>query len=253
MFRENRCVKCWLCVSACRQGAISRSGDELLFDRAKCNRCGDCVQVCASEARELVGRQVSAPEVVREVEKDIAFYDESGGGVTFSGGEPLMQSAFLLALVKSCKERELHTAVDTTGLTGWKILQRVAEWVDLFLYDLKLMDDARHRHYTGVSNRVILQNLAALAARPGSVLVRVPLIAGINDDAENIARMGQFLAGLTNPPPVSLLSYHKAGMHKYARLGRTYALPEAEPPSPERVAWIAETLREQGLQVTIGG
>ena len=253
IFRENRCIKCWSCVTACREGAISRSDNQVYLDPEKCNRCGDCVQVCASEAREFVGRRVTVPEVIAEIEKDIAFYDESGGGVTFSGGEPLAQPEFLLELLQGCKDRDIHTAVDTSGLTNWKTLDRVGQRTDLFLYDLKLMDEARHFQSTGASNRLILQNLAALSALGRSVIVRVPIIPGVNDDPENITEMAHFLNGLPQPPPITLLPYHKAGIHKYARMGRTYERPEIQAPSAERLAEIQEALRRHRLQVTGGG
>jgi pyruvate formate lyase activating enzyme len=253
VYRENRCIKCWSCVSACKENAISRSGDELFLDQEKCNLCGDCVRVCESQAREFVGREVTAAEVIAEVEKDVAFYDESGGGVTFSGGEPLAQADFLFRLLEDSKEREIRTAVDTCGLTGRKTLEKAAKLVDLFLYDLKIMDEAKHIYYTGASNRLILENLADLSALGSNILVRVPIVPGINDDAENISEMGHFLASLPCPPPVTLLPYHRAGIHKYARLGKSYALPETQPPSLARLAEIGEGLHRYGLRVTARG
>jgi pyruvate formate lyase activating enzyme len=253
VFRENRCIKCWSCVTACPTRAISLTENNLFLDRKLCNLCGDCVQVCKSEAREFVGRQVTPAQVMSEIEKDIAFYDESGGGVTFSGGEPFAQAEFLQELLHCCKELEIRAAVDTCGLTGWKTMEKVAPNVDLFLYDLKMIDEARHIRYTGASNRSILENLTALSQLDRGILVRVPIIPGINDDEESIADLSRFLIGLDHPPPISLLSYHRAGVHKYERLSKTYALPEVQPPSEQQVAEIAERLRRCGLQVTTGG
>jgi pyruvate formate lyase activating enzyme len=252
-YRESRCIKCWSCVSACPESAIKRSGDDLIFDRLRCNGRGECVRACQSQAREFVGRRTTVSEVIEEVEKDLAFYDESGGGVTFSGGEPFAQPEFLLELLKQCKAREIRTAVDTCGLTARKNMIRAAELADLFLYDLKLMDEAKHLRYTGASNRLILENLESLSALGSSVLVRVPLIPGINDDEENIGDLARFLAGLPLPPHVSLLPYHRAGVHKYAGLGRTYALSEIQEPSAERMAEVRNSLEMCGLGVTAGG
>lgn len=252
-FWERRCVRCGDCVQACPRGAISLSGDSILTDEALCSVCGDCVQACCAQALEIVGRPVTVAEVMAEIEKDVIFYDESGGGVTFSGGEPLMQPGFLQALLASCKEKEIHTAVDTSGLAPWKTLQEISRNVDLFLYDLKLMDDEKHRKYTGVSNELIFSNLRALASQGSTIAVRVPIVPGINDDAENISSIGEFVASLTRVPPISILPYHKAGVDKYARLKKLYALPETQSPSDGQIAEIAATLQRFGLTVKIGG
>ena len=240
-------------MEACTHGAISLSGDSVITDDARCVVCGDCVQVCQAEAREIIGRRATVAEVMAEVEKDIVFYDESGGGVTFSGGEPLMQADFLRALLQSCEEQEIHTAVDTSGLAAWKTLQSVSEHVDLFLYDLKLMDDEKHRRFTGVSNDLILSNLRALASQGSAITVRVPIIPGVNDDDENISRLGEFVASLSRVPPVSILPYHKAGADKYARLNKTYALLQTQSPSDERLTEITTLLQGFGLAIKVGG
>jgi len=252
-FWERRCIRCGACVEACAHGAISLSGDSIITNDAVCVVCGDCAQVCQAEAREIVGRRVTVAEVMAEVEKDIVFYDESGGGVTFSGGEPLMQPDFLRALLQSCKEKEIRTAMDTSGLAAWKTLQSVSENVDLFLYDLKLMDDEKHRRFTGVSNKLILSNLRALASQGSAITVRVPIIPGVNDDDENISRLGEFVASLPRVPSISILPYHTAGADKYARLNKTYALPQTQSPSDERMAEIAAVLQDFGLTVRVGG
>jgi pyruvate formate lyase activating enzyme len=252
-FWERRCIRCQACVKVCPQGAISLLDDLIVTDDTLCLVCGDCAQVCQTEARQIIGRQVTVAQVMAEIEKDVIFYDQSGGGVTFSGGEPLMQPDFLYALLASCEEKEIHTVVDTSGLAAWKTLQRISSKVDLFLYDLKVMDSERHRRYTGVSNEVILSNLRALALQGSQIAVRMPLIPGVNDDDENLSQMCEFVASLAHPPSVSLLPYHKAGIDKYAHLRRTCALPDTEPPSDERVEEIKATLQRFGLDVKLGG
>jgi pyruvate formate lyase activating enzyme len=240
-------------VAACAHGAISLSEGSIVTEAARCVVCGDCTLVCHTQAREMVGRQMTVADVMAEIKKDIIFYDQSGGGVTFSGGEPLMQPDFLHALLTRCRQEEIHTAVDTSGLTAWKTLQKISRQVDVFLYDLKVMDDDRHRQVTGVSNELILSNLRALAAQGSRVAVRLPLIPGVNDDDENLDRLGAFVASLAHVPPVSLLPYHQAGVDKYARLGKAYALSETRPPSEERVAQAVDRLQHFGLQVKLGG
>jgi pyruvate formate lyase activating enzyme len=253
IFRAYRCIRCGACLSVCVQGAISWDGDAVSTDREKCTHCGACAQVCYSEAREAVGREMTVAQVMAEIERDVAFYDESNGGVTFSGGEPLWQAGFLLALLQACQAKEIHAALDTCGFAPWETLDAIREHVDLFLYDLKLMDGAKHRDFTGVSNELILKNLQALSQRGHDIVLRVPIIPGINDDDANIRQTGAFAAALPHLSRVDLLPYHHTGVDKYNRLDRAYGLPETRPPSSERLASIAQTLRGFGLQVKVGG
>jgi pyruvate formate lyase activating enzyme len=195
---------------------------------------------------------MTVDRVMREVERDTVFHDGSGGGVTMSGGEPLHQPAFLQTLLRQCRTRRIHTAVETCGDAPPRTLLAVAEWTDLFLYDLKLMDDARHRAATGRSNRRILENLRLLTARHPSVRVRMPLIGRVNDDRANIRAVGAFLSEL----PVSeidILPYHTAGVAKYARLDRPYPPGESAIPSAETIDMAKETLSRCGLDVQVGG
>jgi pyruvate formate lyase activating enzyme len=253
MFWANRCIRCHACLEVCAHGAISRDGNAVSTDAEKCVRCGACVAACYAEARQIVGREVTVAQVAAEIERDVPFYDESGGGATFSGGEPLLQGDFLLELLHACKARGIHTAVDTCGFAPWEVLDGLREVVDLFLYDLKLMDDARHREFTGASNALILSNLQALSQRGHDIIVRLPLIPSVNDDEENLRQMGSFLAALPNLIQVDILPYHGIGGEKYNRLNRSYDLPEVQPPSEERVAEIAQTLAGFGLRVNVGG
>jgi len=253
VFRESRCIRCGACLEVCEQGAISWDGDVIATDRGKCTLCGDCVEVCYAEAREMVGQEMTVAQVMEEIERDIPFYDQSDGGVTFSGGEPLLQRGFLLALLRACKEKEIHTTVDTCGYASWETLDSVRKHVDLFLYDLKLMDDARHRKFTGVSNELILENLQMLSAQGHDIFLRVPVIPGINDDEESVRQIGAFAAALPHLDQVDILPYHRAAAEKHHRLNRIYSLPETRPPSDERMAEIAQVLRGFGLHVRIGG
>ena len=253
VFREGRCIRCGACEATCAQHAISSRDDVMVTDGETCRLCGECVAVCYAEAREIVGREMTAAQVMAEIERDVAFYDESGGGATFSGGEPLLQRDFLLALLQACRQQEIHTALDTCGFAAWETLDSLRGYVDLFLYDLKLMDAARHRRFTGVSNELILQNLQRLSDRGHAIVLRVPIIPGINDDAENIRQVSALAAALPHLDRVDLLPYHGMGAEKYPRVNQAYSLPETRPPSQERMAEIAETMKTFGLQVNIGG
>ncbi len=214
IFHESRCIRCGACQQVCEQDAISLNGNSIVTDGERCTLCGACVDVCVAEAREIVGRKMTVDQVVAKIEQDVAFYDESGGGATFSGGEPLQQGRFLLALLRVCKEREIHTAVDTCGFAAWSILDSIREYVDLFLYDLKMMDDAQHRQYTGVSNELILRNLRTLSERGHHIHLRLPIIPGINDDEGHIRQVGAFAAALPHLDQVDLLRYHHTALDK---------------------------------------
>jgi pyruvate formate lyase activating enzyme len=196
---------------------------------------------------------MTVEQVMAEIERDIAFYDESGGGVTISGGEPLLQRDFLSALLQACREKEIHTALDTSGFAAWETMELIRSYVDLFLYDLKLIDDARHRQFTGVPNAPILKNLQALSRLGHAIRLRVPVIPGINADDESVRQMGAFAAALPHLDGVDLLPYHAIGIDKYTRMNRVYKLPETRSPSDERVAEIAHILNSFGLTVKIGG
>jgi pyruvate formate lyase activating enzyme len=186
-----------------------------------------------------------------EIERDIPFYDESGGGVTFSGGEPLMQPTFLSALLKECRRQEIHTVVDTSGFANWNVIEKIRVDVDLFLYDLKHMDSIRHREVTGVPNEVILENLRRLSAVGAKCIIRIPLIPGINDDENNLVESGKFLASLSNIENVELMGYHDIAQAKYEALDREYPLIGTQPPTQTDMYNAAKILQRHGLNVVI--
>lgn len=209
--------------------------------------------MCPSDALSIAGKQMSVKEILEEIEKDRTFYEESRGGVTFSGGEPLMQPDFLNALLKECKERAIHTAVNTCGFAQYEIIDRIRDKVDLFLYDIKTMDNRKHRKYTGASNEQILKNLKKLAESGSSIVISFPIIPGINDDDKNVTRTAKFISSLPNIQQVNLLPYHRAGIEKYKNLGKPYKLDKIQPPSNQRVKSVKEKMEAFGIRVGIGG
>ena len=229
-------------MDACPEDAITWA-DGPVTDWNRCERCGICADACFADAREQIGREMTVDAVLAEIERDVVFYDESGGGVTLTGGEPLAQHAFTLALLAACKAREIHTALDTCGFASWNVLDQVRPYVDLFLYDLKLVDDARHREVTGAPVGPILANLRTLSEHGHAIRLRVPVIPGVNDDDESIRQIAAFAAALPHLLGIDLLPYHMTAADKYARMNKPYKLAGARPLTDERMAEIAGILR----------
>jgi pyruvate formate lyase activating enzyme len=238
---ESRCIRCGECGERCPNKLAG-----------PCTRCGACVDACPADARQMIGRTMTTRDLLAEVRKDRIFYDESGGGVTLSGGEPLMQPEFLQSVLRACRDDGIHTAIDTCGYAPQEQLLAAAALADLVLYDLKMMSDAGHVRFTGVSNTRILDNLVALGERHHRIWVRVPVIPGVNDSGEELERMARFAAGVPGVRRLCLLPYHELGSQKSRRLGRPYRMDGTAVPGPERLEAMAKLFREAGLEVTTG-
>lgn len=276
MYDAQRCIGCLACFAACEQGALwvaDRAGRRIppeemgffreypeqigsrCFQPERCQRCGQCADACFAGALELVGREFTVEEAYAELERDRPFYEQSGGGITVSGGEPLAQHLFLQELLAVCKAGGLHTALDTTACTRWNILEAVLQYTDLVLLDLKVMDPARHREYTGMDNALILENAQAMAASAfrdwpwehTGIWVRVPVIPSLNDDEENLRATAAFVREQMGRAVrrVELLGYHQLGTAKLWRLRRESQLPGIKPPSKARLAELAGLFREE--------
>ena len=253
VFRQERCRQCGDCVSVCPEDAIGDDGALRMIDTAKCTLCGKCMEVCGAGALEIVGREMSVAEVMEIIEKDVIFYDESGGGVTFSGGEPLFQVAFLRELLRACRDHSVHTTVDTSGYCSFASFESIAEWVDLFLFDLKVMDDRIHEAYTGVSNRTILENLKRLSAEGKSIVIRIPVVGGVNDEERAMENTARFLQSLRNLIRVDLLPYHRFGISKYNRLHTPDFFIENFPEVDARIENARKVFVKFGFDVKVGG
>ncbi|MGB7294625.1 MAG: glycyl-radical enzyme activating protein [Candidatus Aminicenantales bacterium] len=253
MVRPARCLEgCSECLAACPENALSKPGMSPVIDRARCTPCGLCTEICPTQALEIVGRRLSAVELVREIEKDRVFFEESGGGATFSGGEPLSQPEFLYEVLGNCRRKNIHSAIDTCGFAPPEILERIAAQADLFLFDLKAMDEQKHIAFTGQSNRLILENLKRLAGAGKRIIVRIPVVPGINDDPENTRRTASFLRPLETVSEISLLPYHKLGREKSQGIDRENSWQEFAAPTEETLEKIKADLESAGFRVTRG-
>jgi len=217
---ETRCLECGACASVCSDSAARWLGDRIATERDRCIACGACVPFCPVGARAIAGETWTLPKLLEVVESDLLFYDESGGGVTLSGGEPLDQPGLCLALLRACRDRGIPTAIDTCGYADADVVRETARFAELFLYDLKVMDDARHQEATGVSNGPILENALLLDELGCRLWIRVPLIPAMNDDEQNLIQTARFVARLRHVERVQVLPYHPGGEAKRARLGR---------------------------------
>ena len=251
--RPSRCARCYSCVSACPLGAISKNSGSVEIDRSRCDLCGKCVKVCMYEALEMAGREMSVKDVIEEVEKDRIFYEQSGGGATLSGGEPLDQPKFCQEILSALEESKIPSALDTSGLAPWDVLAETSGKADVVLYDLKMIDAKKHKKYTGFSNGLILDNLKKLSREHKNIAIRIPLAAGVNDDDENIRLTIDFLKPLKTIKNVSLLKYHKGGVEKYKNLGKASCFKIYESPSDQRMEEIRRSFTKAGFTVKIGG
>jgi pyruvate formate lyase activating enzyme len=248
---EERCTGCSRCVEACPNGANAVTSEgKAVVDRDVCQGCGKCVEVCPNKARDIAGKVMTVEEVLDEVKKDSLFYQNSGGGITASGGEPTQQPEFLWHLFAGSHRAAIQTCLDTTGLVNPDTLRWILEQTDLVLYDIKHVDPARHKEFTGVDNALILEN-ARLVAAARPMIIRVPLVPGHNDSEENLTALTAFMAelGLNR---IDLLPYHSLAKTKYLRLGLEYELEGLQPFEPEQVKEIKTFLESKGLEVGVG-
>lgn len=248
----SRCLRCGACRGACPspEGPIPSGGR---LGEGSCTACGRCAEACPPAARRIAGRRWSAGELVAEVRRDLGVYEESGGGVTFSGGEPLLQPEFLRACLEACRREGLHAAVETCGFAAREVVRSIAERADLLLWDVKHLDPERHRELTGAPLEPILANLWDLARLGVPVWLRVPVIPGLNDGEGDLRAVASLAARHPSVRRVSLLPYHRTGTGKLGRLGREDVLAGAATPTAERMQELAALFADTGRETTIGG
>jgi len=251
MFFGFKCIQCKICLHACTYGAITFEDSQRIV-REKCVGCGICSENCPTEALRLVGTHITVDELMLRIERDVLLYDNSNGGVTFSGGEPLLQHVFLKQVLQECKKRDIHTVLDTSGYAPKEAFFSVLDYVDLFLFDLKLAGDEEHKLYTGVSNKIIKDNLRMLVdlGRGNDVILRFPVIPGITDTEKNVNCLVEFVSELRGINEIDLLPFHDVS-EKYNRLGMEYKMTVRQAPEREKLKQIKQKFQEAGLHVKL--
>jgi pyruvate formate lyase activating enzyme len=254
MYAPAKCIKCGTCVEACPENAITLTSEGIITDPDLCKMCGKCADVCPTKAIEMSGKVMQVTEIMDIIEKERIFFDQSGGGVTFSGGEPLVHTKMLIRLLDECGKRGIHRAVDTAGNVSTEIILDVAKRTDLFLYDIKMMDSDLHRKWINSGNEKILHNLTVLAEAGKHIIIRIPLIGGVNDTDENIELTAKFISELAGEKKqVHLLPYHAIAENKYRKLGKSDDFEKLKEPDKETLERAIAKFGEYGILASVGG
>ena len=254
MYSPAKCIKCGTCVEACPENAIILAAEGIVTDVNRCVVCGKCADVCPTKAIEMSGKPMSAFEIMEIIEKERIFFDQSGGGVTFSGGEPLIHTKLLIELLDECGRRGIHRAVDTAGNVSTGTILEVARRTDLFLYDLKMMNAELHGKWTNMRNERLLHNLKAIAKAGANIIIRIPLIGGVNDTNENIEQTAKFVDELWgDKKEVHLLPYHNIAQNKYLKLGKSNDFEKLQEPEEETLITAIAKFAEYGIKASVGG
>jgi pyruvate formate lyase activating enzyme len=254
MYAPAKCIKCGSCVEACPENAITLAAEGIITDPDLCKMCGKCADICPTKAIEMSGKVMSVTEIMDIIEKERIFFDQSGGGVTFSGGEPLVHTKMLIKLLDECGKKGIHRAVDTAGNVSTETILEVAKRTDLFLYDLKMMDLNLHRKWINADNEKILHNLKVLAEAGKHIIIRIPLIGGVNDTDKNIELSAKFISELAGEKKqVHLLPYHAIAENKYMKLGKSDDFEKLKEPDKGTLERAIARFAEYGIVASVGG
>lgn len=254
MFNRHNCIGCGDCIKICPQKAIyvDENGN-IQTDRKKCNVCGKCIDSCCTQARQLSGRSYTVDEVYKEVSKDKVVFSETSGGITLSGGEFSIFPEFVYELFRKCKADNIHTAIETCGYTKWENIEMFESLTNLFLYDIKLITPERHKKWTGVDNSLIIDNIRKLSQIGKNIIVRVPLIPGVNDDEEEFVKIVEFVKSLKSIKVMHILPFHQMGSLKYELLGNKYSLEDVKEQNDKNIEKCRLIAEKSGLCVDMGG
>lgn len=251
LFKKKDCIRCGKCIEVCPQNALS-TDNPFFVDRERCVQCGECTKVCPTQALEMKGKRMTVNEVIRELQKEENLFRRSGGGVTLSGGEPLAQPEFARELLKACKAKGWHTAIETTGFTTKEVVEDVFPWIDLALTDIKAINPTVHEQNTGVNNSRILENLLRISFIT-KVIVRIPLVPGVNDNEEEIRSIAEFAKLMSGVDTIHLLPYHTFGENKYTLLGRIYPMGDTPSLAENKIEKLKHIIETMGFHCHIGG
>lgn len=246
---KEKCIGCNRCVEICPRKAAKNPLYCDVFEDASCDACGKCVDACPASARKVLGSVMSVQEVLDRVKKDVIYFRQSGGGVTFSGGEPTFQKEFLRNIADELYELGINIAIETCGLFSWEAVKDIFKKLDFIFIDLKIFDNDTHRDFTGMGNKVIFENIKNIGRLGKPVVVRIPLIKGINDDDENIMKTAVFVKEFVPGGEIEVLTYHDFGSYKYDALGKSKLKNKFDAPSYERVKEIEEIIRQNGVEI----
>ncbi|OPJ60589.1 glycyl-radical enzyme activating protein [Clostridium oryzae] len=243
-FFQNRCIKCMECLNLCNKAALEFDGTQITIDREKCDTCGKCIKVCPSNSLLISAKFMQSDELVEIIDRDKDFYRFSGGGITFSGGEPLLQKEFLIEVLMKCRKNAYHTAIESAFNVNWSIIERINELIDLFIIDIKTMDSAMHKYVTGSDNTLILSNIEKLDKLNKKIWIRCPIIPEINDTLKSVKEIAEFVKQLKNVEKVELIPFHKLAKNKYESLGMEYGASELESPSAEKMKILNQVVSD---------
>lgn len=254
MYTASKCIGCVKCIEVCPNDALTLTQNGIVTDSEKCTLCGKCALACPTKAIEMSGKEYTTDELMKMIERETVFFDHSEGGVTFSGGEPLMHKEKLIELLDRCGEKGIHRVVDTTLYAPAERILEVAERTELFLVDFKAFDAEIHRKYTGVSNELIKENIRLLAEKGYDFIIRIPFINGVNSDEGTVRKEAEFLSSIPwQRKEVNLLPYHDIAKNKHQKLGSQYNLNNLSTPSDEEIALAQKIFASKGILATVGG